>query len=145
MNRRKRILAKRILRLTVLLMTVFLAGCFSKDQPPDDGTPQPPAHNGVFSSEYGTMTFQGDGKTVTLELSEEFAGKSGLPAGKTECSYVFLFHNESYRYDKAEYFRIIIGEKNYQFNNEFGTTSESVISFRLPEGRDAVRFEKDSK
>lgn len=136
---------KWILMIVMLLMTAFLAGCFADDSPPNDGTPAPPAHNGVFSSNYGTMTFSGDGKTVTIDFNEEFAEKVGVPAGKTECNYVFLFHNEKYRYDKAEYFRIIIGDKNYQFNNEFGTTNETVIVIRLPETGDVVTFKKESQ
>lgn len=131
--------------IVMLLMTAFLAGCFTDDSPPSDGTPAPPAHNGVFSSDYGTMTFNGDGKTITIDFNEEFAEKTGVPAGKTECNYVFLFHNEMYRYDKAEYFRIIIGEKNYQFNNEFGTTNETMIVIRVPETGDIVTFKKESE
>lgn len=134
---------KWILTLASALIMVFLAGCFSDDRPPSDGTPDPPAHTGVFSSEYGTMTFNGDGKTVTIDFSEEFAEKAGVPAGKTECNYVFLFHNEMYRYDKAEYFRIIIGEQNYQFDNAFGKTSETVIAFRLPGDSNVMTFEKE--
>lgn len=134
---------KRMIRLACIFMLVFLAGCFSDDSPPSDGTPAPPAHNGVFSSDYGTMTFNGDGKTVTIDVSEEFSEKTGVPAGKTECNYVFLFHNEKYRYDKAEYFRIIIGEKHYQFNNEFGTTNETMIVIRVPETGDVVTFKKN--
>lgn len=134
---------KWILIIVMVFMAAFLAGCFSDDSPPSDGTPDPPAHSGVFSSNYGTMTFHGDGKTVTIEFTDEFTEKVGVPSGKTECNYVFLFHNEMYRYDKAEYFRIIIGEKNYQFNNEFGTTNETKIVIRVPETGEVVTFQKD--
>ena len=136
---------KRMIKLASIFMLVFLAGCFADDSPPSDGTPSPLAHDGVFSSDYGTMTFNGDGKTITIDFNEEFAEKTGVPAGKTECNYVFLFHNEMYRYDKAEYFRIIIGEKNYQFNNEFGTTNETMIVIRVPETGDIVTFKKESE
>ena len=128
--------------LTAVLLSVLLAGCFSDDSPPDDGTPAPSKLNGVFSSEYGTLEFNGDGRSIKVQINEEFAKLSGLPAGKSEGTYVFLFHNEEYRYDKAEYFRIMIGDQSYQFNNGFGKTGENVIAFSTTDGNSQVVFEK---
>ncbi len=132
-----------MLLLTAMLLSVLLAGCFSDDSPPDDGTPSPPKLSGIFSSEYGTLEFNGDGRSIKVQINDEFAKQSGLPAGQSEGIYVFLFHNEEYRYDKAEYFRIMIGEKNYQFNNGFGETGENSIVFSIPDGNGKVVFEKN--
>ena len=41
------------------------------DGPPKDpGTPPPPAHSGVYVSDHGSMTFNGDGKTDNADLEK---------------------------------------------------------------------------
>ena len=126
-----------------LLMTL-LAACQGRDLPPAAGAPEPPALTGKYALEYGTMTFNGDGRSVTLDLREEFAALSGLPSGKNEGSYVFLFHNEEWRFDRAEYFRLIIDGESYQFRNDIGETDEDTVAFFLDSG-ERVQFDKDKK
>ena len=58
--------------LTVLL-AVLVTACSSNDGPPEGDTPAPPALEGVFSSELGTLSFNGDGRSIVLDLTEEFA------------------------------------------------------------------------
>lgn len=121
-------------KFLVLLCLVFLAfasGC-SYDGPPPADTPEPPAHNGVFRSQVGTLTFNGDGKSVTVCLEDGFAAEAGFPSGNCEGTYVFQFQQKAYRYDKAEYLSIFIGEKEFSLQNIFQETNENIISVISP-------------
>ena len=120
---------------------VFFSACGGNDLPPDDGTPEPPALNGVYSSEYGTLTFDGDGKTILLNLTDKFAKKSELPSGETGGIYVFLFHNGRWRYDKAETFCITIGDERYSFQNATHVTDQNTVAFILD--GETVKFERE--
>ena len=135
---------KRAVGLIISVLLLFtLAACGVRETPPDDGTPDPPPFSGAFVSEYGTMTFNGDGQSISAEFADSFAELSGLPKGKIEGSYVFLFGHGKWRCDKAEYFRIIVGDKNYQFRNAPGVTNESAIVFYpTPESDSPVKFVK---
>ena len=124
------------------LLMALLVACGGRDLPPDDATPEPTALTGMYAFKYGTMTFNGDGRSVTLDLSEDFAALSGLPSGKNEGSYVFLFHNAEWRRDKAEYFRLIIDGEDYQFRNDIGETKENTVAFLLDSG-EKVQFNKE--
>lgn len=131
---------KKLYLILLLCAALFLGGCVT-DLPPDDGTPAPPPFSGTFvyfaeekNSDHDTFTFNGDGRTIWLDLSEELAAKIGLPSGKQTGTYVFLFHNEEYRYDKAEYFRINVGEERYQFSVPVGQTDRDTVAFYTSEG-----------
>ncbi len=114
-----------------VLLAALLTGC-GNDRPPDDDTSSPEPLNGVFSGEYGELTFNGDGKSIELNVNGEFSRLSGMPGGKSAGTYVFLFHNESLRRDKAEYFRVTIDDKKYSFNNSVGKTDSDTLVFYLP-------------
>ena len=45
--------------------------------------------NGKFVSDHGTMTFNGDGESVALELDSEIAADTGLPEGSYDAKYCF--------------------------------------------------------
>lgn len=85
---------KKILGFLLCLMIVLsVAGC--KPVKPDNipyepNTPAPDPHTGTFESECGTLTFNGNGKTIVCDLNREFADLTGLPEGKNEGNYVFL-------------------------------------------------------
>lgn len=113
----------------VLLTPLF--GC-NGNQPPPVDTSEPPAHNGVFRSEVGTLTFNGDGESVTVCFEDGFATEAGFPLGNCEGTYVFKFQQKAYRYDKAEYLSIYIGEKAFRLRNHFQETNENVISVTSP-------------
>ena len=125
-----------------LLLALLLAACGAKDRPPDDGTPEPPALSGVYVSGDSALTFNGDGQSVTLEVSDALAAASGLPAGRHEGTYVFLFHNGSWRRDKAESFRITVDGESYLFRNGLGLTDEDTVAAYLIEDAEAVCFEQ---
>ena len=109
----------------------LLTGC-ATEQPPAADSPEPPAHSGKFVSEYGSMTFNGDGESVTIDFLPELAEATGLPTGAADGQYVFTFQQGMYRYDKADVFELIIGEYSYSFLNNFQETNENIISVASP-------------
>ena len=120
-----------VLLCFIYLFAVFLSGC-SGDEPPNADTPEPAAHNGVFRSVVGSLTFNGDGESVIVCFEDEFAGDAGLPIGEHEGTYVFKFQQKAYRYDKAECLSIYIGEKEFSLQNIFQETNENAISVTSP-------------
>ena len=121
-----------VLLLTAALLA--LSACTQRDLPPDNGTPWPENHSGVYVLGESSLTFDGDGKTVKLDLEKELAGRMGLPAGKSEGTYVFLFHNGSWRYDLAEALRITVGETSVRYVMTPGSTTAAKVGFRLSDG-----------
>ena len=126
----------------ITALFLLLSAC-AGEKPPEDSSPAPAALSGVFVSESGTLRFNGDGRSIAAEITDDFAAATGLPAGKSEGTYVFLFRNEEWRYDKAETFRIRIGEKNCEFPNMPGQTGENRIVIRA-DGR-TVTFTKQGR
>ena len=126
----------------LIIMAILLAGCGGNDAPPAADTPEPAALNGVYESELGSFEFNGDRKTVIVHASEEMSKRTEMPQGDTAAQYVFIFHNGTYRYDKAEYFRIIVEDKTYQFDNDFTQTNESRIVIRLGSDSEPTVFER---
>ena len=125
------------------LLFILLCACGGRDQPPDPGTPEPPAHDGVFAGEYGTMTFNGNGESITFDFTPEFAEAVGLPTGVQSGSYVFLFQHGQWRYDKAERFRISVSDVSYDFINDFTMTDENTIALQSPmNGEETILFKK---
>ena len=125
------------------LLFILLCACGGRDQPPDPGTPEPPAHDGVFAGEYGTMTFNGNGESITFDFTPEFAEAVGLPTGVQSGSYVFLFQHGQWRYDKAERFRISVSDVSYDFINDFTVTDENTIALQSPiNGEETILFIK---
>lgn len=98
------------------LLCVCLCGCVHENKPYDPGTPEPAAHEGLFTSEHGSLRFSGDGKTVTIDFDGELAGLTGLPAGETAGSYAFLsgdlppHGSVPVRYDTAYELKLTAGE-----------------------------------
>ncbi|MCR5789307.1 MAG: hypothetical protein K6G83_05395 [Lachnospiraceae bacterium] len=95
---------KNLIIITVILgLTLSLWGCGSIPEKPDDYNPEdlildgPPSydvppvdpHNGIFVNEHGTMTFNGDGESVVLDIDGNVARDTGLPEGTTEAGYYF--------------------------------------------------------
>lgn len=103
---------KKTLIFLVVAAIALLTGCVTA-QPPAADSPEPPAHSGTFVSEYGSMTFNGDGESITVCFEDTFAAEAGFPLGECEGTYVFKFQQKAYRYDKAEYLCIYIGEKSF--------------------------------
>ena len=102
--------------ILILAALALLCGCVHENKPYDPGTPAPAAHDGLFTSEHGSLRFNGDGMTVTIDFDEELAKLTGLPAGETEGRYVFLSgdlppHGRvEVRYDTAFELKLSAGE-----------------------------------
>lgn len=133
----------RIRTLVLAVLLVFLlAACSGRDDPPDPGTPEPPPLNGSYVSQLGTISFNGDGETVTLDLSQQLAEAMGFPAGESEGTYVFLFHNGAWRYDAAESLRITVGDASFETLNKHGETDENAVVIQSPMDDSWLRFER---
>ena len=134
---------KKFLMIPLLCILLFAAACGAKDTPPDSSLPEPDPHNGAFASEYGTMTFNGDGESITFEFTPELQEATGLPGGEQSGSYVFLFQHGQWRYDKAERFRIAVSDVSYDFINVFSVTDENTIALQSPlNGEETILFKK---
>lgn len=85
------------------------------NRPYEPDTPSPAPHDGKFVSDFGTMTFNGDGKTVIIDFDKELAGRLGLPDGEQQAQYEFRSGYMSpvgyvdVRYDVAMTFWITVG------------------------------------
>ena len=128
---------KRLFHLFLLsIVSMAFFGCRVHDRPPKLNTPEPPPHNGVYVNGKDTLWMNGDGKTIRWHF-EQAVPKIGK-SGKGE--YVFILFRGKYRYDAAEYFRIINtanGNAEYQFNIIPGSAT--------PEGFTIFRNDLDNK
>lgn len=132
---------KTVLSLLALLCALsLLASCGGSDLPPDNGTPAPSVLNGVYACDGGTLTFNGDGRSVVIDLTDELSAAAGLPAGKQTALYVFLFRNEEYRRDLAETVRFTYGDTTYSFRNAVSLTGEDTVALYLTGGGEPVTF-----
>lgn len=115
MRRRQKL---RLLYLT-LAAAFLLMGCqraVYDNRPYEPDTPAPSPHEGTFTSEYGSMVFNGDGETVTIDFREDLAERLNLPAGEQAATYQFysgFLPPHGYvdiRYDAAMNLQITVGE-----------------------------------
>ena len=102
----------------LLLVLLLLSGCAGggkENYPAEPDTPAPDPHRGTFVSEHGSLTFNGDGTSVVLDLDDVLAGLTGLPEGESEGTYDFLSGDLPpqgsfpVRYDIAHEMRITVG------------------------------------
>lgn len=108
-----------------MLLVCVVAGCACThiNRPPDPGTPWPAAHNGTFVSGGDSFVFNGDGKSVSWHFAQAVEGLGTEGAG----NYVFLFGNESWRYDAAEKLKVIpAGGKAVTFTLSRPATEDSI-------------------
>lgn len=90
---------KILIGLGVLLLAAVLVFVFHRftypyggldNYPYEPDTPEPDPHDGLFTSEHGTLLFNGDGETVEMDIDDELSGLIGLPAGRYKAEYCFL-------------------------------------------------------
>ncbi|MDO4497801.1 MAG: hypothetical protein Q4B58_08250 [Bacteroidales bacterium] len=100
-----------LLPLTAL-SAVCLVGCsVHSNNPPSAQSPEPAPHRGVFVTEgHDTLTFCGDGQSISWHLNTASAGHPSSGQG----TYAFLFHHALYRYDLAERFVIYQGSETIE-------------------------------
>lgn len=117
MSTMKRIFA--IIMASVML-AVMLTGCGTSSD-----TPELKNHNGKYVSEYGSLTFNGDGKSVIVDFSPELLKVTGLSNGEGTYRFSNYLFKENY-YD-AMHLSIKVGKNTYRFDNGFVLTSEDRI------------------
>lgn len=136
---------KSSLLLYLLFLVLLATGCGGKDNPPEADTPEPAPLQGTYTGDYGNLVFNGDGRTIVLNLTEEFAQATGLPAGESEGEFVFLFQHGEWRYDLAETMEITVDGTTVSLQNVHGSTDESQIVLLSPEedSSQEIVFEKE--
>ncbi len=104
----------------LLILSFFLYGCTQNVNPgnyplePDGPVPEP--HEGIFVSEHGSLTFNGDGESITVKVDSELEHLFELPSGEYSGTYVFLSGNLPpngsfpIRYDAAHELEIDLGD-----------------------------------
>ena len=132
---------RRTLIFTCLAALILvLSGCGQgrENIPYEPDTPAPAPLDGVFVSAGGTMTFNGDGSTVILDLTEDFAGRTGLPTGHCEATYDFIqdlppHGRVSVRADTAHSMEITVGtgEERTVVNLPIGFAAEDGATYSV--------------
>lgn len=128
-----------LLSAAIAASLLSCAGCrFNVNNPLKSDDPWPQPHTGVFVSGADTLTFNGDGESVSWHFAEGM-NSVGLQGSGT---YAFLFDGGLWRYDAAERLDIFTAEGR-QISLGLGvpgSCSDSVICLRrfdLP-GREAI-------
>lgn len=121
---------KKLKLIFLILLCMFTLACTkSNDKPPQLDTPLPQVHTGIYKSFDATFTFNGDGETVIIHLSDRYLDSLGNPPNNTEYIYTFTWYEfGEYRYD---------GSTNLVLYHEETKTS---IDFSLSEASDFERI-----
>ena len=122
-------------------VTAIIVSCCATDKPPSTNTPPPPPHNGVFVNGKDTLWMNGDGKSIKWHFEKALPEIGAKGSGE----YVFLLGHGKYRYDVAEYFRIIDTAHNnaeHQFRNIPGGTSEGFTILRDDQNHKEQTFKR---
>ena len=130
--------------ISIMVLCSACAASRPDNYPFEPDKPAPAPHDGLFSSEHGTISFNGDGESITFDFTPELQEATGLPGGEQNGSYVFLFQHKQWRYDKAERFRIAVSNVSYDFINDFTVTDENTIALQSPfNGEETILFIKE--
>ncbi len=112
---RRRCVAAAVIAALCAGLALSICGCADRNYPYEPDSPAPAPHDGTFVSAHGTMTFNGDGKTVLLDFDDDLTQRLGLPSGARAAAYEFLSgdlppHGRvPVRYDAAMAFRLTVG------------------------------------
>ena len=130
--------------IAIFATVLMMMSCGYKNGPPGDDTPWPENLDGEYTSEYGSMSFTGDGDSIVVDFSEELAMALSFQPGKCEGTYVFLFDHKEWRYDKADTMAITIDDNTCYLTNMFTQTNADRIVVCLPEFNDneSITFER---
>ena len=150
---------KVVISIIILLLLCSACSHTVKNENPgnypyEPDTPAPAAHNGLFVSEHGTMSFSGDGEKIVIDFDAELAKLTGLPEGEQEGTYVFLSGNLPpngsfpVRYDIAHEMQIKVGEKTVVLDMglaaEDGKSGQVGVNVVTPE-RIPMLFSEDGR
>lgn len=130
--------------IAIFATVLMMMSCGYKNGPPGDDATWPENLDGEFTSEYGSMSFNGDGDSIVVDFSEELANALNFQTRKCEGTYVFLFDHKEWRYDKADTFAITINDNMSYLTNVFTQTNEDRIVVCLPEfiNNEPITFER---
>lgn len=130
--------------IAIFATVLMMMSCGYKNGPPGDDASWPEDLDGEFTSEYGSMSFNGDGDSIVVDFSEELTKALNFQTGKCEGTYVFLFDHKEWRYDKADTFAITINDNTSYLTNVFTQTNEDRIVVCLPEfiNNEPITFER---
>ena len=122
MQKTKWIIPRVLALILILSCAGILTSCSGNgsgdNYPYEPDTPAPDPHEGMFVSAHGSMAFNGDGESVTINFDEELADLLGLPSGEQSGKYVFLsgelppHGSVPVRYDVAHELRLTIGDQS---------------------------------
>ena len=132
-----------LLLAVLLLCTGCTGGARPDNMPYEPDTPAPADHEGVFTSEHGSMQFNGDGESIVIDFDGELAALTGLPEGEHPGTYEFLsgdlppHGSMPVRYDVAHELRISVGEQSAVIDMglaaEDGKTGQVGVNVVTPE------------
>ena len=150
---------KTIKLISTFIILLILSSCVSKpdNMPYEPDTPLPNNHNGHYVSKIGSFDFNGDGKTIIVNMDKGLAELFELEEGTYEGSYIFLsgelppHKSEPIRYDVAHELEIDLNINGEIYSKVFNcglvnedsktaTVGTNVIS----EDRIPLLFEADS-
>ena len=145
MNAMKKFL-RVALSVSLIWIMVLCSACAASrpdNYPFEPDKPAPAPHDGLFSSEHGTISFNGDGESIVIDFDSFLAELTGLPAGEHTGVYVFLSgdlppHGSiPVRYDIAHELKITVGEQSAVINigiaSEDGASGQVGIDAATPE------------
>ena len=143
-----------LLLMSCLIFCCACGGSGKGNYPYEPDTPAPAAHDGRFSSEHGTLSFNGDGESVVIDFDAFLAGLTGLPEGEHTGSYAFLSgelppHGSfPVRYDIAHELRISTEDQSTVVDvgiaSEDGTSGQVGINVVTPD-RIPMLFREDGR
>lgn len=88
--------------LISLLLLPLVSTCWFRGGPPKPASQTPPPLEGAFACGPDTLFFSGEGRGVYWHFAQDPPPLNARGQGIG----IFLFHNEEYRYDAAETFRL---------------------------------------
>ncbi|MBR2668461.1 MAG: hypothetical protein IKE36_01540 [Solobacterium sp.] len=147
MNRIVKIIAIALLIIMAAIGFLVIKNTFivpGDNSPYDPGTPAPAPHDGVFTSEHGTMTFNGDDETIIVNFDDTLADLIGISAGEHEMKYEFLsgdlppHGSVPIRYDVAHELRFSTDKDSYVVRVGIAAEDGSTATV----GRDMVTEER---
>lgn len=138
-------------KLLFLFLCLFLLSSCSErvnpgNYPLEPDGPAPDPHKGNYVCEYGSLSFNGDGESLTIVIGPKITDLFELSEGEYEGSYVFLSGNLPpngsfpIRYDAAHELQIDIKEIGYSRVFDVGIASPDGKSGTV--GLDMVSEEK---
>ena len=136
---------KTLRRISVLvlfsLILFCLSGCTkSNDGPPDPGTPEPAPLDGTFVCDIGTFVFNGDGKSVTVDLEGDISEL--IPDGEME--YYFKWYNFGLcRYDVASVMELYHEGKGYEFDVYSASETQIELKYRADSKEFSLKLVKE--